>query len=285
MVILNRLPHLATGIWFARKFISSQKVDNGSGTIVIEKVNDPTDDAVSSQDKAPVAPMNFDPAGPRTSPLLCLPRELRDHILELMFFGSELSELCKCHRPNPFQREKYGVLLTNHQLYKESVDVISRGAVLQLAIFLQVVGNGAVVALDVSPYWTWRMGSLWEASEKRVSPSWQPTVLELLRHWPRLAMIRHVQVRVPRTPFHMQERELLGDENFEQPFDRIRLKGCTDVAELLMELPVVETVIVSTSVQPAAQLQEFAKPLREVCKTKGAELLIEVHGRCQIYEI
>ena len=147
-----------------------------------------------------------------------------------------------------------------------------------------MVGNGAVVALDVSPYWTWRAGSLWEASERRVSPSWQPTVLEMLRQWPRLAMIRHVQVRVPRTPFHMQERELLGDENFDHPFDRIRLKGCTDIAELLKELPVVETVIVSTSVRSATQLQESIKPLRELCKTKGAELLVEVHGRCQVYE-
>lgn len=239
-----------------------------------------------SQERARVARTNLNPPRPTTSPLLCLPAEIRDHILELTFFGSELSEICKCYRPNPFQREKYGVLLVNHQLYKESSDIISRGAVLQLAIFLQMEGDGAVVALDVSPYWTWRKGSLWEANrERRLGSSWQPTILELLRQWPRLAMIRHVQVRVPRTPSHMQEKELLGDENFEQPFDRIRLKCCTDLAELLKELPVVETVIVSTGVQLATQLREFSKPLRELCDAKGAEFLIQVHGRCQIYNI
>lgn len=283
MVTLKRLPHLVSGICLAKRFMSSHTVDNGSGTTAVEKNSDPADDAPLSQEQTPVEPMSFNSAS--TSPLLCLPKELRDYILELMFFGSELSKTCKCHRPNPFQREKYGVLLTNHQLYQESFEVISRGAVLQLAIFLEVVGIEVVVALDVSPYWTWRMGRLWKASKKRVSPSWQPTFLELLRRWPRLAMIRHVQVRVPRTPFHMQERERLGDENFDIPFDRIRLKGCTDIAELLKELPVVETVIVSTTVKPATQLQECTKPLHELCKTKGAQLLVEVHGRCQVYEI
>ena len=266
--------------------MSSQIIDNSPGTLADEQVNDSADDTALSQSEAPVALLNLNLPRLTMSPLLCLPAELKYLILELLFFDSGLSETCKCHRPNPFQREKYGVLLTNHQLSKESFDVIGRGAVLQLAIFLQMKGDGAVVALDISPHWTWRKGSLWEANrEKRLGPSWQPTVLGFLRQWPRLAMIRHVHVRVPRTPSHMQERELLGDENFEQPFDRIRLKGCTDVAELLKELPVVETVIVSTSVQLATQVREFTKPLRDLCDTKGAEFLVEVHGRCQIYDI
>lgn len=265
--------------------MSSQTIDHSPGTIAIEQVNESADDTVFSQNQAPVVHLNLNSSRPTTSPLLCLPAELRDHILEILFFGSALSETCKCHRPNPFQREKYSVLLTNHQLCKESSDVISRGAVLQLAVSL--LGDGAVSALDVSPYWTWRTGSLWEANkEKRLGPSWQPTILELLRQWPRLAMIRNLQVRVPRTPSHMQQRELLGAENFEQPFDRIRLKGCTDVAELLEELPVVETVIVSTTVQLATQRREFTEPLRHLCSTKGAEFLVEVHGsitsRCAI---
>lgn len=224
------------------------------------------------QDHTAVKRVIPDLSGPPPSTLLCLPLEIRDHILELVFFDFQLRDLCKCHRPNPFQRERYGVLLANHQLYKESSDVVSRGAVLQLALFPRVPGNGAVVALEISPYWTWRTGSLWEANEhKRPDSGWEPTSLELLRRWPRLSLIRHIHVRIP---------------SANRPFDQIPLRGCTDIAELLNEPLVIESVIVSASIHPAAEIQELAEPLRETCNAKGAAFSVEDgHGRCQFYDI
>ena len=122
--------------------------------------------------------------------LLTLPPELRDQILELLFFGAELSTLCKCHRPNPFQRANYGILTANKQLHHEASTVLFRGAVLHLG----TSGIGGyhylpqLTTKTVIPVWSWYVRDRYRDNG---------TDLEFLRRWQGLEKVRHVEMSLP----------------------------------------------------------------------------------------
>ncbi|KAL9073264.1 MAG: hypothetical protein Q9161_003096 [Pseudevernia consocians] len=92
---------------------------------------------------------------PNLSSLLTLPPELRNQILETLFFGDQLSTLCKNPRRNPFQRANYGVLTANKQLHREASSILFHGAVLRLEVAQELTNwLPSLMTKTVIPVWS-----------------------------------------------------------------------------------------------------------------------------------
>ena len=173
--------------------------------------------------------------------LLTLPRELRDQILEELFYGAELSTLCECHRPNPFQRANYGVLAASKQLHRETSTILFRGAVLRLAVTEiddHVLHLGTKTVL---PVWSWYVRDRYRDSG---------TDLEFLRRWHGLKKVRHVEMSLPL-------EEDIGWLEFKPGYDRNQ-EGCKIAVDFLNGLPEVESLTVYTDAD--------GRPWMEKCK-------------------
>ena len=124
--------------------------------------------------------------------LLTLPAELRNLVLELLFFDAELSTLCKCHRPSPFQRANYGILAANKQLHREASTILFHGAVLRVGIIktdaleVDVMNNYTpfLVTKTVVPIWSWYVRDRYRDNG---------TDLGFLERWHGLKKVRHVE--------------------------------------------------------------------------------------------
>ena len=156
--------------------------------------------------------------------LLTLPPELRDQILELLFYGAELSTLCKCHRPNPFQRANYGILTANKQLHHEASTVLFRGAVLSLDILEKDLTTKTVI-----PVWSWYVRDRYRD---------EGTDLDFLRRWQGLEKVRHVEISLPLN-------EDIGWCVSIPDFGRY-LEGYKMAVRFINELPEVESLTVYT---------------------------------------
>ena len=138
------------------------------------------------------------------SPLLALPPELRNHILETLFFDAQLSTLCKSHPRNPFQCVNYGILAANKQLRREALNILFHGAVLRLDIELEW-GSGlpTLYTRTVIPIWSWYIRDRYRDNG---------IDLEFLQDWQGLRRVRHIEVR-ERPPRFMLENVLLANSD------------------------------------------------------------------------
>ena len=120
------------------------------------------------------------------STMLSLPPELRNQILETLFFGARLSTLCKSHRRNPFQRGNYGILAANKQLRREASNILFHGAVLRLEIAKEPMEYApSLVTKTVIPVWSWFIRDRYRD---------MGTDLEFLQYWPGLRKVRHFEM-------------------------------------------------------------------------------------------
>lgn len=191
--------------------------------------------------------------GPTLSPLFTLPPELRNQVLETLFFGAQLSTLCKCHRSNPFQRANYGILATNKQLHREASDVLFRGAVLRLNVAEMVDVAGTIVTKTVVPVWS-----------RYVRDRYcdRGTDLGFLRGWHGLDRVRHVEMNLssaltPDGPAGISRWEL-GQY----------LKVCEIAAEFVSRLPDVEDLTVNADVDRFRMVEMCKEELRAVTDAK-----------------
>lgn len=137
----------------------------------------------SHQSKSPNSPPAMDPSPSR---LLNSPREIRDQILETLFFSDQLYTVCKEHRPNPFQRANYGILATNKQLHREASKILFHGAVLRLDITQEATEYlPSLMTKTVIPVWS---------SQVRDRYHDKGTRLDFLRSWQGLRRVRHVEM-------------------------------------------------------------------------------------------
>ena len=131
----------------------------------------------------------FRPFTSLNPPLLTLPPELRNQILETPFFGDRVSALCKCHRPNPFQRVNYGILAANKQFHREASNILFHGAVLRLDMTQQSMDcRPPPVTKTVMPIWFWY-----------IRDRYQDDGIDLgfLQRWQGLQKVRHVELSLP----------------------------------------------------------------------------------------
>ena len=120
-----------------------------------------------------------------SSPLLTLPPELRNQILETLFFGADVSTLCRCHRPNPFQRANYGILSANKQLHREASSILFHDAVLHLGTWVKNEKTPFFTTSTVLPIWSWLVRDRYHVNG---------TDIDFLQHWYGLKKIRHVVI-------------------------------------------------------------------------------------------
>ena len=184
--------------------------------------------------------------------LLTLPLELRDQILEMLFYGAELSTLCKCHRPNPFQRSNYGILAANKQLHREASTILFRGAVLRLDIppeMDEYVPH--LTTRTVIPVWSWYVRDRYRDGG---------TDLGFLRRWHGLNKVRHVEMSLPLD-------DDMGWLVINPGFDRY-LEGCEMVVDFLNGLPEVESLTVYTDAGGVPWMERCKEILRALTTAK-----------------
>lgn len=187
---------------------------------------------------------------PTPSPLLTLPPELRNQILETLFFDAQLSTLCKCHPPNPFQRVNYGILAANKQLRREASNILFHGAVLRLDVAQEVMGDPvSLVTKTIIPVWSWYVRDRYRD---------QGTDLEFLQRWQGLKRVRHVKMSLPSELMLDHRESITGSE-----LGRY-LKVCEIAVEFLNGLPDVEDLTVC--------IDALCHPLLEMCKEELREI-------------
>ena len=192
---------------------------------------------------------------PQPSPLLALPPELRNQILETLFFDAQLSTLCKSHPRNPFQRANYGILAANKQLRREALNIMFHGAVLRLDVDLEWGYElPTLYTRTVIPVWSWYIRDRYRDNG---------IDLEFLLDWPGLRRIRHVEVR-ERVPQLMIEEELSAN------FDAWEI-----AVRFLTRLPDVESLTICTEWHVPVIMQQLEKALRS---TTNAKLLVMGKG-------
>ena len=177
--------------------------------------------------------------------LLTLPPELRDQILEMLFYGAELSTLCKCHRPNPFQRSNYGILTANKQLHHEASTVLFRGAVLRLDIPEMDNYVPHLTTKTVIPVWSWYIRDRYRDDG---------TDLAFLRRWQGLGKVRHVEMSLPL-------EDDIGWLAIHPGFGRY-LEGCEMAVDFLNGLPEVESLTVYTDADGVRWMEKCKETLR-----------------------
>ena len=161
--------------------------------------------------------------------LLTLPPELRCLILEMLFYGAELSTLCRFHRPNPFQCANYGILAANKQLHREASTILFHSAVLRLNM---PEGDGYIPRLatkTVIPVWSWHVRDRYRDNG---------TDLEFLQRWQGLKKVRHVEMSLP---FKEDMRWLVHNPEFRRDWE-----SCEMAVGFLNGLPEVESLTVYT---------------------------------------
>ena len=183
--------------------------------------------------------------------LLTLPPELRDQILELLFYGAELSTLCKCHRPNPFQRANYGILAANRQLHREASTILFRGAVLRLDIPEMDNYVPHLLTKTVIPVWSWYVRDRYRDNG---------TDLEFLRRWQGLKRVRHVEMSLPL-------EDDMGWLVINPGFDRY-LEGCEMAVGFVNGLPEVESLTVYTDADGVPWMEKCKEILRALTTAK-----------------
>lgn len=184
---------------------------------------------------------SFQPAIAPT--LLTLPPELRNQILEMLFYGAELTTLCRYHRPNPFQRANYGILAANKQLHREASAILFHGAVLRLNApwkdgFVQDLTTKTVI-----PIWSWYV------RDKHLDSG---TDLDFLRRWQGLKKVRHVEMSLP-------SNEDIGWLVVNPGLGRF-VEDCETTVNFVNGLPEVESLTVYTDAD--------GLPWMEKCKEK-----------------
>ena len=177
--------------------------------------------------------------------LLALPLEIRDQILELLFFGAELPTLCKCHRPNPFQRANYGILAANKQHHHAASAILFRGAVLRLEI-PQIDDYVPYLATKtVLPVWSWYVRDRYR--DNGTDP-------EFLRRWQGLKRVRHFEMSLTLL-FRVGRRECKSRCG-RYP------KGCQMAVDLLNGLPEAESLTVYTDADAFRWMEKCEEILR-----------------------
>ena len=183
----------------------------------------------------------------QSSPLLALPPELRNQILETLFFDAQLSTLCKSHPRNPFQCVNYGILAANKQLRREALDIMFHGAVLRLDIDSEWgYGLPTLYTRTVIPIWSWYIRDRYRDNG---------VDLEFLLGWQGLRRIRHVEVR-ERAPQVLIEEELSA--NFEEWEIAVRF---------LDGLPDAESLTIRTGWYGHDMMMQCEKKLRSMTST------------------
>ena len=176
--------------------------------------------------------------------LLTLPPEIRDQILEFLFYGAELSTLCKCHRPNPFQRANYGILAANKQLHHEASTILFHGAVLRLDIPEMNNHVPYLATKTVLPVWSWFVRDRYYDNG---------TDLEFLRRWQRLKKVRHFEMSLP--------SKVRVGWLVRKPRPGRYAKGCQMAVDLLNGLPEVESLTVYTDADGVRWMKKCKKTL------------------------
>ena len=190
------------------------------------------------------------------SPLLALPPELRDQILETLFFDAQLSDLCKSHPRNPFQRANYGILAANKQLRREAIDIVFHGAVLRLDIDLEAEsGLPTLYTKTVIPVWSWYIRDRYRD---------KGTDLGFLKGWQGLRNIRHVEVSQPP---HLMTEEALS----------VNLNAWEMAIRFLDGLPDVGSLTIYTEWHGSISMKDCEKKLRSMTSVK---LLVLGTGDC-----
>ena len=191
------------------------------------------------------------------SALLALPPELRNQILETLFFDAQLSTLCKSHPRNPFQRANYGILAANKQLRCEALSILFHGAVLRLNIDLESdSGVTTICTKTVIPVWSWYIRDRYRD---------QGTDLEFLQGWQGLRRIRHVEVRE-------RALQLMVEEELSDNFDAWEI-----AVRFLDRLPDVESLTIYTDWYGSDLMVHCEKKLRSMT---SANLVVIDCDRC-----
>ena len=195
------------------------------------------------------------------SPLLALPPELRNHILETLFFDAQLSTLCESHPRNPFQRANYGILAANKQLRREALNILFHGAVLRLNINFEF---GFVLPTlytkTVIPIWSWYIRDRYR--DKGID-------LEFLQGWQGLRRIRHVEVRGRAFHFMVGEELLVNFDPWES------------AVRFLDRLPDVESLTIYTEWHRSDLMMQCEKKLRSMT---SANLLVVGTGDSYVHQ-
>lgn len=192
--------------------------------------------------------------------LFDLPAEIRDAIFEIHFFGSTLTKLPICFRPNPFKTENYSVLEVNRQLYQEASAVLDRGAVLHLN-FDDWLSNYC------DPIFTRDVDHL-SLAGNRLFPV---TSLMDLEKWPRLWGIRHFRLSVSRC------QDKGSNADFARPAILAIvavLRQCTKVESLTLQIEYDPKLELENAIEPFLELSGISKAL---CCTCGRNTLCFPH--------
>lgn len=208
--------------------------------------------------------MSFKPAmHPPT--LLTLPPELRNQILETLFYGAELSTTLLCkhhhHRPNPFQRANYGILAANKQLHREASTILFHGAVLRLDIVPNMTIDDRYVprfaTKTVVPLWSWYVRDRYRDSGG--------TDLEFLRRWQGLKKVRHVELSLVPVPL---KRDVGWRAISPGLLGRYLEDCCEMVVGFVNGLPEVERLIVSIDADGSFRMEKCKDKLRALTTAK-----------------
>ena len=203
---------------------------------------------------------------PILSPLLTLPPELRNQILETLLFGAQLSTFCKYHRPNPFQRANYGILAVNKQLYREASNILFHGAILRLDMNLAPPDYlPPLVTRTVIPTWSWYIRDKYRDRGG--------TDLEFLQSWQGLRRVRHVEIEM--TIFSDFKED--GKTWINAGGLLLYTKDCEVLVDFLNGLPGIESLTIHTDAHGSPWLEACEKKLREVT---SAKLVILGIGDC-----
>ncbi|CAD6571556.1 MAG: hypothetical protein ASARMPREDX12_004575 [Alectoria sarmentosa] len=191
---------------------------------------------------------------PNPSPVLTLPPELRNQILETLFFGAQLSTLCKCHRRNPFQRANYGILATNKQLHCEASNILFHGAVLRLDIAQEMMDYlPSLVTKTVIPAWSWSVRDRYRD---------KGTDLEFLQGWQGLRRVRYFEMSLP------SELMIDGLPRMTEEGMWRYLTACDIAVGFVNGLPDVESLTIDTDADGSAWLEKCKEKLRAMISAK-----------------
>lgn len=183
--------------------------------------------------------------------LLTLPPELRNQILEVLFYGAELTTLCRCHRPNPFQRANYGILAANKQLHREASAILFHGAVLHLNTSEMDDFVPGLATKTVIPVWSWYVRDKYRDNG---------TDLEFLQRWQGLKKVRHVEMSLP----------LQDDIGWlaVNPGLGQYIEGCETAVGFVNGLPEVESLTVYTDADGLPWMEKCKEKLRGLTTAK-----------------
>ena len=187
--------------------------------------------------------------------LLALPPELRNQILVTLFFGTQLSALCRHHRPKPFQRANYRILAANKQLHHEASSILFDGAVLRFDVHADdcpPVGP-PVVTKTVIPVWSWYVRDRYRDNG---------TDLEFLRRWQGLNRVRHFEM----SPFSEIVPNYLG--GIASGVGYRVWEACKMVVRFLNELPDVESLTVYTDADGSLRVEGCKEMFRGMTLAK-----------------